>query len=124
MAMCSVALMSCGDETQEMCPQGYYGTYVTPQKHVPGSEETFCEVVVLDERSCTTYTTSAVNSQDYWGEGSIPVPGVTGWYVESSSAQTVCYTKQDDKIIAANGTFFSLSGKCLTMGKTVYLKMN
>lgn len=117
-------MASCGDEVQEVCPRGYYGTYVTSQRPNARSGETCCEVIVIDETSFTTYSTSAVRSIDYWGESAQPVPGITGWYVDQGSAESYCYVKHDDKIIVENGLYFSLSGKRLTRGATVYLKVN
>lgn len=124
MALCAVAMTSCGDEVQEVCPKGFYGTYVTSQKPLGNTGETCCEVIVIDQASFTTFTSSAVRSSGYWGADAQPVPGITGWYVEPNSAESHCYAKQEDKIIVENGLYFSLSGKRLTRGGTIYLKVN
>ena len=123
-AFCSVVLSSCGDEVQEVCPQGFYGTYVTSQKRVAETGDVCCEVVVIDKASFTTYSTSAVRDDAHWGDDTEQVPGFTGWYVERSSAESHCYVKLEDRILVENGIYFSLSGKRLTRGATVYLKVN
>ncbi len=124
MALCAVVLSSCGDEVQDVCPQGFYGTYVTSQRRVPDTGEVCCEVVIIDESSFTTYAMPAVRDEGHWGEGTAQVPGITGWYVNQGSAESHCYVKYDDRILVENGIYFSLSGKRLTRGATVYLKVN
>lgn len=117
MLFCMVTFSACDKEGS-----GLLGLYATPSEYSKDFKQDFRKFIIVGKDMVTYYNVWAVHSSNYYGSGSIKVPGAPGWYVEANSERTAAYFMNGGKLILENGEIYVIDGNDLVKTGERYSK--